>query len=198
MLHNISKKLAKKLADYLEDEKEDIYIYGLELIISTVVGLVSILLISNMLSELKSGLLFIIMFVPLRLFTGGYHAATYGKCFVISNCSYLMVLFLKYIMWDNIPLGIWFVLLFISGCYIVSNAPIINPAQPINEQKQVRSKRIAVRILIVDIATILFLMESNKEMICMATLSICLVAVFMLITDKSIFMQSKKRGVTES
>ena len=190
MLHNISKKLAKKLADYLEDEKEDIYIYGLELIISTVVGLVSILLISNMLSELKSGLLFIIMFVPLRLFTGGYHAATYGKCFVISNCSYLMVLFLKYIMWDNIPLGIWFVLLFISGCYIVSNAPIINPAQPINEQKQVRSKRIAVRILIVDIATILFLMESNKEMICMATLSICLVAVFMLITDKSIFMQS--------
>lgn len=198
MLHNISKKLAKKLADYLEDEKEDIYIYGLELIISTVVGLVSILLISNMLSELKSGLLFIIIFVPLRLFTGGYHAATYGKCFVISNCSYLMVLFLKYIMWDNIPLGIWFVLLFISGCYIVSNAPIINPAQPINEQKQVRSKRIAVRILIVDIATILFLMESNKEMICMATLSICLVAVFMLITDKSIFMQSKKRGVTES
>ena len=60
MLYKMSVKLAKKLVEHSEDKKEDIYIYGLELIISTIIGLSSILLISYMLSELKSGLIFIL------------------------------------------------------------------------------------------------------------------------------------------
>lgn len=196
MLYKVSAKLAKKLVEHSEDEKEDVYIYGLELIISTVVELASILLISYLLFELKSGLIFLIMFVPLRLFTGGYHAKTYGKCFVISNCAYLTILVLKYIMWDNIPSEIWIELLLIASCYIAANAPVINQAQPINEYKQMRSKRIARFILITEIAAIAILSVSHKELMSMSVLSICLVAAFMLITDKS-FMQLKKRGVTE-
>ena len=60
MLYKMSVKLAKKLVEHSEDKKEDIYIYGLELIISTIIGLSSILLISYMLSQLKSGLIFIL------------------------------------------------------------------------------------------------------------------------------------------
>lgn len=197
MLYKLSAKLAKKLAEHLEDGKEDVYIYGLELIISTVVGLASILLISCLLFELKSGLIFIIMFVPLRLFTGGYHAATYGKCFVVSNCSYLTILSLKYIMWDNTPTEIWIGLLIIASCYIAANAPVINQAQPMNEYKQMRCKQIARYILITEIAAIAILSADHKELMCMSVLSICLTAAFMLITNKS-FMQYKKRGVTES
>lgn len=157
MLYKVSAKLAKKLVEHSEDEKEDVYLYGLELIISTVVGLTSILLISYLLFELKSGLIFIIMFVPLRLFTGGYHAKTYGKCFVISNCAYLTILVLKYIMWDNIPSGIWIGLLVIASCYIAANAPVINQAQPISEYKQMRCKRIAKYILITEIVAMVIL-----------------------------------------
>lgn len=197
MLYKMSVKLAKKLVEHSEDKKEDIYIYGLELIISTIIGLSSILLMSYMLSELKSGLIFIIMFVPLRLFTGGYHATTYGKCFVISNCSYLIILVLKYMMWDNTPSGIWIGLLIIASCYIAANAPVINQAQPISEYKQMHSKRIARYILITEIAVIAIPSADQKDLMCMSVLSICLVAAFMLITDKA-FMQSKKRGVAES
>lgn len=196
MLYKVSAKLAKKLAEHSEDVKEDIYIYGLELIITTVVGLTSILLISYLLFELSSGLIFIIMFVPLRLFTGGYHATTYRKCFAISNCSYLTILILKYIMWDNTPSEIWIGLLIIASSYIAASVPVINQAQPISEYKQMRSKRITRYILITEIATIAILFVAHKELMCMSVLSICLVAAFILITDKS-FMQSKKKGVTE-
>jgi len=192
MLYKLSAKLAKKLAEYSEDEKEEVYIYGLELIISTVVGLASILLISCLMFELKSGLIFIIMFVPLRLFTGGYHAATYGKCFIISNCAYLTILVLKYIMWDNTPSGIWIGLLIIASCYIAANAPVINQAQPISEYKQMRSKRIAKYILITEIAAIAILSVDHKELMCMSVLSICLVAAFMLITNKSLCNQKRE------
>ena len=43
MLHKISLILAKKLVQILGEEKEDIYIYGLELIISIFLSISSIL-----------------------------------------------------------------------------------------------------------------------------------------------------------
>ena len=99
-------------------------------------------------------------------------------------------------MWDNIPSGIWIGLLVIASCYIAANAPVINQAQPISEYKQMRCKRIAKYILITEIVAMVILFVGYKELMCMSVLSICLVAVFMLITDKS-FVQSKKKGVTE-
>lgn len=196
MLNKLSAKLARKLADHTEAEKEDIYIYGLELIISTIIEFTSILFVSGLLLELKSCLIFIIMFVPLRLYTGGYHAKTYKKCFVISNLSYWIILILKYMTWKNTPSGIWIGLLIIASCYIAIKAPVINQAQPISEYKQMRSKRIARYILLTETAVIAILSVSHKELMCMSVLSICLAAAFMLVTDKS-FMQLKKRGVTE-
>ena len=87
MLNKVACKLAKKIVECSDTDKEEIYIYGLELIISTFFGLSSILLISCLLFCFTSGLVFISVFVPLRLFTGGYHAENYGKCFIISNIS---------------------------------------------------------------------------------------------------------------
>lgn len=183
MLNKIAGKLAKKLIRYSETGEEEIYIYGLELIISTFFSLLSILLVSCLLSSFTSGLVFISVFVPLRLFTGGYHAETYSKCFVISNLSYLLILFLKYITWKIVPMEIWWCLLAGMCYYIIKNAPIINPAQPINESKQKRSKKITKYILIADIVWILSLALSRRELMAMAILSICLVSAMMLITE---------------
>lgn len=183
MLNKIASKLAKKLIRYSEAGKEEIYIYGLELIISTFFCLLSILLVPCLLSSFTSGLVFISIFVPLRLFSGGYHAKTYSKCFVISNLSYLLVLFLKYITWKIVPMEIWWCLLAGMCYYIVKNAPIINPAQPISESKQKRSKKITKYILTADIVWIIYLALIQEELMSMAILSICLVSAMMLISE---------------
>lgn len=51
MLNKAAGKLAKKLAEYSDTDKEEIYIYGVELIISTFFCLFSILLVSCLLSS---------------------------------------------------------------------------------------------------------------------------------------------------
>ena len=58
MLHKISKAMAKKLAMSSEPEKEEIYVYGLELIITTFLGLASIVLVSGVFSEWSSAWIF--------------------------------------------------------------------------------------------------------------------------------------------
>ena len=190
MLNKVAGKLAKKLAEYSDADKEDIYIYGLELIISTFFGLISIMILSCLLSRLTSGLVFISVFVPLRLFTGGYHAATYSKCFIISNISYLLVLYIRDITLEIIPIWIWSFLLIGMCCYIIKNAPIINSAQPINESKQKRNKKMVKCILLADIVWIVWLALSRRELMVMAILSIGLALVLMLISEKSIIVHS--------
>lgn len=78
MLNKVSVQLSKFLLYKIKGDKqeEDIYTYGFELIISTIGFFVSIVTISTILSDFVSGLVFLATFVPLRLFTGGYHAAT--------------------------------------------------------------------------------------------------------------------------
>ncbi len=179
-------KFARRLAKYSETDKEEIYTYGLEVIISTVIGVASILLESYLLSSFVSGLVFLAVFVPLRLFTGGYHAKTYGKCYFISNLSYVFVLFVRYIISDKFPSEIWACLLLCICFYIIKKAPIVNPAQPISDKKQRRSKRITKGILMVDIVWIVCLYFYKSDLMIMAILSICLVFILMLISPRLI------------
>lgn len=186
MLNKISKTIAKVLVEKTENKQqmEEVYIYGLELIISTMVGFVSIVLLSALLENFLSGVVFICFFAPLRMFVGGYHADTYGKCFLVSNVSYLFLLLLKEIIWDVISPSVLILILFIADSYIFLKAPIINEKQRINNEKRLRNKKIARIILSVQFVLILSLFISYREVMTMAVLSVCLVMFFMLLTDK--------------
>ena len=85
---------------------------------------------------------------------------------------------------------IWFFLLIGMCCYIIKNAPIVNSAQPINEIKQKRNKKMTKYILIADIVWVVCLAINQRELMVMAILSIFLTMVLMLISDKSIMVHS--------
>lgn len=199
MLNKLSKRLAGSLAARIDGDadKEAIYTYGLELIISTAAGLVSILLFSAFLDEVFSGVIFITVFVPLRLFTGGYHAETYGKCFVISNLSYLLLLFITCGLWKLIPIIVWYGILLVVCYYIAREAPVINYHQIISENKRKRSNKVARYIVGIDLVGITILAKTNQKQMCMAILSVYLVSAFMLIANKSCFFKNILKGVAK-
>lgn len=195
MLHKISKAMAKKLAMSSEPEKEEIYVYGLELIITTFLGLASIVLVSGVLSEWSSVWIFTGIFVPLRLCTGGYHADTYGKCFVISNLSYLSLLIIKKLTERRVPMLVWLVLLVIACWYIGKNAPVLHRNQMINEQKQKRNRKMARVLLIVDVVVSLGFSLYQEELMVMTVLSVCLIAGLMARADKRLVFKNRRGGV---
>lgn len=73
----------------LPTSRRAVYIYGLELFFSTTLAAISILLISFWLEKPISGILFISVFVSLRVFVGGFHASTYRNCFLLTNGVFL-------------------------------------------------------------------------------------------------------------
>jgi accessory gene regulator B len=53
------------------------YQYGLEILISGLIGIINILIISILIHRLTQGIVFLIVFIVLREYTGGYHAESY-------------------------------------------------------------------------------------------------------------------------
>lgn len=186
MLNKIAKKIAKVLVEKTENKQqmEEVYVYGLELIISTMTGFFSILFLSALLGKILLGVVFICFFAPLRMFVGGYHADTYGKCFIVSNLSYVILVILKEIIWNVIPPFVLITILFLVDIYIFFRAPIINEKQCISNEKRLRNRKAARIILIIQFVLILSLFKSYREVMTMAVLSVCLVMFFMLLTDK--------------
>lgn len=93
MLNNIATKISSIIIQKcrLSSDLIKIYTYGCELLISTGLGMMSVFLISCLLGRPLSGIIFLIVFVSLRLYCGGLHASTYLRCFILSNLVFLSV-----------------------------------------------------------------------------------------------------------
>lgn len=96
--------LAQIISGYLiknkiiDNTKLDIYIYGFEIMISNIICFGMGLVIGAVCSEFIECILFLIVFILLRRYCGGYHAETYLKCDIIFMTNILLVmLMLKFI-----------------------------------------------------------------------------------------------------
>ena len=62
--------------------------YGLDIFISSVLEIVSILIIAAVIGNFFQTLLFFAAFIPLRVYAGGYHADTKLRCYFVSLAAY--------------------------------------------------------------------------------------------------------------
>lgn len=80
----------------LDPSKKAIYEYGIQLSLSTLASMCSIVLLGLLLKNPASAFIFLGVFFFLRLFSGGYHAPTYARCFLLTNSVYLAVVGASY------------------------------------------------------------------------------------------------------
>ena len=187
MLNVAATHMADLLLANTKEQKysKDVYVYGIEVFISNVLNVLAIFIISCLLSDVVMGLVFLLVFCPLRVFTGGYHAKTYGKCFMVGNISFLMVYGLNAFLWDKIPVEFVWCIFSVMSLYILDRAPIIHPLQEVNKRVQRRSHRLAKYLLGLDAIILLLLSFENRRLMGMMFWTIGLVAVFMIISRSS-------------
>lgn len=71
-------------------EDASIVQYGLEIMLCTVYSYTSIGLLAWLMGCFWETVCFLIAFLVLRTFAGGYHAASFGKCYLYSIMAYLV------------------------------------------------------------------------------------------------------------
>ena len=150
MVHDFSEKLARIIADKTNRSKSvSVYCYALELLFTTVLGYAAILLLSVLFLQFRYGIIFILLFSPLRAVVGGYHAKKYLICFLCTCGLYSGQIFLFLILRHaGLNLLSIYGILFLCCVYIMLRSPIQNAAQPLSEGR-VWVNRIISRVLVI-------------------------------------------------
>lgn len=93
MIHKLAGTISSRLTDggIIPRENISIYAYGMELLISSICGIVSLILISVALGHPFVWLPYLLGFVPLRVTGGGYHAKSHFKCIALFSSLFLLV-----------------------------------------------------------------------------------------------------------
>ena len=80
----LSQKLVRLFCEQkvVDESKADAYVYGYELLISSVVSVLLVVLIAVVCGDVRYALSFLIGFIPERIYIGGYHATSHTRCYL--------------------------------------------------------------------------------------------------------------------
>lgn len=123
----------------LEKEEMQILYYGLVQGLFLILNMGISLIIGFALGVFYPGICTIILFYPLRIYAGGYHAKTRRKCFFLSLLMVtVMFLILRY---REISWSIAIPLLIVMCLFIWMEAPMDNANKKISKDERERYKR---------------------------------------------------------
>ena len=168
----------------LDPSKKAIYEYGIQLSLSTLASMCSIVLLGLLFKNPASAFIFLGVFFFLRLFSGGYHAPTYTRCFLLTNSVYLTVVGTSY--WIvHFQLYHLLPVIVVASCVVVMVlSPIRNKHHPLSEKTYRKNRKIAVVLAAIESFLFLFLViwQIFRPYVAISTMSLAAVAVMMLFT----------------
>lgn len=146
-------------------KNRDIYVYAVEVILLNIILLLSLLGISILGKSLSCFIGFLLFFVPLRIFVGGYHAKHSGICFGMSIGIYMLVMIIFY-NYPNLYKNIFVIALYILAIitfFIWS--PLKNTNHRLTNYQYKRNKKIVFWIIIANIIFFLFFSKMNYTIV---------------------------------
>ena len=143
MIETLAKKITNKFinSNIIKFEDREIYNYCFETTIVILLSYILLFTLSIVFNEFISTLIFILSFSALRKVCGGYHAANYLRCGIMSLTSYLLLILI--IKKFNIIFEISTITLILGSITIVLLSPIQDDNKPFTEKQNKRFKIIS-------------------------------------------------------
>lgn len=185
-------QLAEKLLSLNLVKSSDLPVlnYGLDVLISSVINIITVLCCSLICNTIWHGIIFLIMFIPLRMTLGGYHAQTRLRCFMVGVILYFFVSLLHYgilyVFSDFWVKIILLIMLAINTTYLLLAKPARNPNHPIREEKLRRNKILSLKFTTAEsvFSLIGLSVPPTDSPIDFSTLALSAVVILHLITHK--------------
>lgn len=151
-------------------EKEKVLCYGFELLVTSIIGVLLMVLVSIIMKEPISWLLFLIGFAPLRTTAGGYHASTHWGCYIISTLMYAICLLIS--IHININSTALILMALISVCVVFALSPVEAVNKPLNKETKEINRRNSLSIILFEFLVIIFIcflgwVNKAAEMFCL-------------------------------
>ncbi|MBR4101849.1 MAG: accessory gene regulator B family protein [Oscillospiraceae bacterium] len=177
-------KLSERFTEELEkqrvilSEDREIYRFGIQQGLNLVLNLLTTIAIGLLCGMLWESVLFMLFYMPLRRYAGGYHAKTHLRCYLYSVLMITMVLLaIKFL-----PLGkfICSCLMLAGGIVIVLFAPIEDANKPLDGVEQRIFRKRTWSILFIESCFFIFSLVVQLKM-CYGTISFAIISLASLV-----------------
>lgn len=140
MIQKISERILKYLltCQVIEDtvEYKEYYQYGIEITVSSMLNIILIMCMGILTKSVIESVIFLICFILLRQFTGGFHAGTYLKCNISFCIVFLLVLLLYYTTAKYNCISLSILITLACVCVFLATCPIEHVNKPIPDSKK--------------------------------------------------------------
>lgn len=135
--------------DVIDEEEKGKSRYGIEIIISTIIGFGVIIISGILLSKTNLAIAYLICIVPIRMYTGGYHEKTYFKCNIVFWLLFLLNIFMFQYIVEN-ELEIQLCITTLLSFYIIERfAPVENENKKLTSRQKKKYKKISIVLFII-------------------------------------------------
>ena len=129
-----------------DHEKRRVYYFGFQVLIGTIVEIISIILVSLLMGTIIPTIIMMFIFAFLRSISGGYHMNTYTKCFITTLSIFAATGFIiqyTYMYWSVEYIILFAALTFITAISIILKwVPSDTPNRPITKPEEKSSNKI--------------------------------------------------------
>lgn len=172
-------------------EDKELYRYGIQQGLNLALNILTTMIIGCLFGMFYSSVLFLLSYMPLRSFCGGYHAKTHFRCYIYSVVMITCILLVaKYLTFSAL---VYEILILVGFTVILLLAPVEDQNKTLDsdEKRMFRKKACIIAILevsIYHICLIVNLVNTYKIL----TISIFSLSILMIIGRIKNLIRSKK------
>ena len=163
MIQKLSAKLARNLISIgkLQNVSESVLCYGCELILTSVIGLLLLIILSLLIHRPLAWIFFVISFAPHRTSAGGYHADTHTRCYMVTSTMFLVGTSIAYgITWSRYS---YLLISFFSALLVSLLAPVAATNKPLSPKRHKTNRIRSLLLAIFNMLLAILLLIVNTE-----------------------------------
>lgn len=179
MIEKISNAIERRyeLFDIADNKNKSLYLFGTYQCIMLIINVVSMIFVGIAFGQLTHCLLYMAMFVPMRVYAGGYHASSPKKCYVYSMlCVVSAMVIIKYGFFNVIISDI---IAIINGIIIFIIAPVEDSNNPFDQSEYEYYKQ-HTRVILVIEGIIYIVLHVLKFNLCVSCVSLSFVTLCLI------------------
>ena len=151
MFQTTAQKITDRLCsqDIIEDADKELYVYGFNMLLTVSLNIISTIIIGLLFGMVFESIAFLVAYIPLRSYAGGYHARTPLRCYIISLLLIVLILLTLRLIRESV-LAL-FVLSTIGTIICVTISPVEDVNKPLDEAEIKVYRKKAMIILAAEI-----------------------------------------------
>ncbi len=177
----LSRRIGENLvrSDVVKAEDAEIYIYGINQILVSVVNVLSALIIGLIFGVFFEIAVFMAAYIPLRSFAGGFHAKTPLRCYIFSIIMLIVVsIGLRYL---SMAMWVYYAVLAVAFIIVLVLSPVEDKNKPLDDLEYKVYKKRAIIIAAIELTVSILLKLIGLDSLFIAVVYSFAVLSFMLI-----------------